>query len=191
MKLGKPVGINLMSDFMEIRPATIDDAEGVAYVGIKTWQTAYKGIFPKEKLKKMDVAERTERWRNNIVGIKKDENATIFVAEDKDGNVVGFATGGKYPDTDPYDCSIGAIYVLDEYQKKGIGSKLVKEMLEFFKSRQHKTMIIWVLEENPYRKFYDKLGGIAKERTIYEKWEIKKELIGYVWDDIKKIQLDI
>ena len=189
--LGKLVVINLMSDFMEIRPATLDDAEGVAYVGIKTWQTAYKGIFPEEKLNEMDVVKRSERWRKNIIGIQEDDTFAMFVAEDKEGNVVGYASGGRFPDTTPYDCSIGAIYVLDEYQGKGVGSKLVKEMLEFFKSLQHKSMIIWVLKENPYRKFYEKLGGIAKERSSYEKWELKKEIIGYVWDDIEEIQLDI
>ncbi len=175
---------------MKIRPADANDAEDVAYVGIKVWQSAYKGIFPEEKLNEMNLVERLERWRKIIIGIKEDDTAAMFVAEDKNGNVVGYASGGRYPDTDPYDCAIGAIYVLDEYQRKGVGSKLVKEILEFFKSQQHKTMIIWVLEENPYRKFYEKLGGIVKERSSYEKWEIKKEIVGYVWDDIKKIQLD-
>ena len=183
--------MNLKSDKMKIRQARVTDAEDIAIIGIKTWQTAYKGIFPENKLQEMDVQERTERWKKNIIGILEEENLEVLVIEVERGKVVGFASGGRFPETAPYDCSIGAIYVLDEYQRKGVGSKLIKEMLEFFKSKQHKTMIIWVLEENPYRKFYEKLGGIAKERSSYEKWEIKKEIVGYVWDDIHKIKLDL
>ena len=176
---------------MKIRQARVTDAKDIAIIGIKTWQTAYKGIFPENKLQEMDVQERTERWKNNIIGILKEENSEVLVVEEERGKVVGFAAGGIYPDTKPYDCSIGAIYVLNEFQGRGVGSMLVKGMLVFFESQQFKSMIIWVLEENPYKRFYAKLGGEPRERSQYEKWEIKKEIVGYVWDDIEDVQLDV
>ena len=172
---------------MKLRFAEVFDAEGIATVGVKTWQANYRGIFPDEDLDRLSIKENTERWKNGLIKNKERENLKVIVADDPDYGIVGFASGGKYENTDPYDCEIGAIYVLNEHQRKGIGTKLVKKMVDFFISKGWKTMIIWVLEENFQRSFYEKLGGNPRETKMYEKWEEKYDLVGYVWDDIKEI----
>jgi ribosomal protein S18 acetylase RimI-like enzyme len=174
---------------MKIRIAEVTDAKGIATVGVRTWQTNYRGIFPDEKLDQLSIEEHTERWKNNLIRNKPTENLEIIVVEDPKNGIVGFASGGKYEATHPiYDSEIGAIYVLKNYQGKGIGTAMVKRMVKFFISKEWKSMIIWVLKDNYQRRFYEKLEGISKETKIYEKWGEKYDLIGYVWEDITKIQ---
>ncbi len=105
---------------MKIRPAELADAEGIAFVKVKTWQTTYKGIYPEDKLKEMVIGDHTERWEKIILSNKENDNIEVFVAENMEGEVVGFASGGKYETTTPYDCEISAIYVLEKLQGKKI-----------------------------------------------------------------------
>ncbi len=173
---------------MKIRFAEVSDAKGIATVGVRTWQTNYKGIFPDEDLDQLSIEENTERWKNGLLRNKSMENLEVIVAEDSRNGIVGFASGGKYETTPPsYDCEIGAIYVLKGFQGKGIGTILVKKMVELFITKQWKSMIIWVLKDNFQRGFYEKLGGTSKGTKIYEKWGKKYDLVGYVWEDITEI----
>ena len=136
----------------------------------------------------MSIREHTEKWKNTLLKNRTRDNLKIIVAEDSDQGIVGYAGGGKYETTPPqYDCEIGAIYVLKEHQRKGIGTKLVEKKVEFFQTKGWKSMIIWALKDNYQRGFYEKLGGKDKEASFYEKWEEKYEIVGYVWEDIKEI----
>jgi len=172
---------------MNIRPAKISDASGIATVGVTTWQANYRGIFPDEELDKLSIKEHTERWKKSLLLNRTKENLKVIVAEDSECGIVGFAAGGKYENTDPYDCEIGAIYVLKEHQRKGIGTKLIEKKVEFFQSKGWKSMIIWALKDNFQKGFYEKLGGKPNETQPYEKWGKKYELTGYVWEDINEI----
>jgi len=170
-----------------IREVKIEDAEGIANVGIKTWQTTYKGIFPVEKLDKMSMEEHTEKWKKYITSSIEDENIKILVAEDSISGIVGYVGGGRYEWTHPFDCEIAGIYVLKDFQGKGIGTKFVKKITKFFCSKDWKNMVIWILKDNPYCRFYERFGGIPKEKKMHEQWGNNYELLGYVWDDISKI----
>ena len=104
---------------MKIRSAEVTDAEGIAYVGIKTWQTAYRGIFPDYKLDNLSMKENTEKWKDIIISNSKNMNLEMIVAEDSKAGIVGYAGGGKYETTPPFNCEIGGIYVLKEFQRRG------------------------------------------------------------------------
>jgi GNAT superfamily N-acetyltransferase len=173
---------------ISIREVKIEDAEGIANVGVKTWQSTYKGIFPAEKLEQMSLEENTERWKKNITNSFEDENIKILVAEGSNEGIVGWVGGGKYERTPPFDCEIAGIYVLEEFQDKGIGTQFVNKISEFFSSMNWKTMVIWIVKDNPYCRFYEKLGGLPKEKKMYEVWGTEYELVGYVWDDVNKIK---
>jgi GNAT superfamily N-acetyltransferase len=48
-----------------------------------------------------------------------------------------------------------AIYILKEYQRKGIGKQLIQGLIKESMS----SFLVWVLADNPSRRFYEKLGG--------------------------------
>ena len=69
-----------------------------------------------------------------------------------------------------------SLYVLQEYQKNGIGKELIQKAFNEAKKAGYKKMIIGCLEGNKSNGFYKKMGGkfIKKRKfklpnqTLYE-----------------------
>lgn len=168
---------------MKIRKAVLKDAKGIAKVHVDSWKTTYANIVPNEYLNKLSYESREQLW---IQGIPNDN---VYVAENDEGEIIGFSTGGKersgkYPE---YKGEIYAIYILRDYQGKGLGNLLVKPIVEDLLQQNIDTMIVLVLEENPSRLFYEALGA-EKIDSIEDEIAGKKlnELV-YGWDDIRTI----
>ncbi|MCE7742178.1 MAG: GNAT family N-acetyltransferase [Candidatus Heimdallarchaeota archaeon] len=175
-----------------IRQARYSDIEGIAYVGYNSWITTYTGIFPDELIQQRSPEKRIPHIRENWRGFEEDseENPTrnFLVAENNMGKIVGYVNGGEiFHKEQNYDCEMYAFYILQEYQGQGIGTRLFYQMLKFLKTFEHKSMIIWVLKENPACLFYEKMGGKAKESMIDQRDCKDHEVIGYVWNNIHKI----
>ncbi|MBY9001710.1 MAG: GNAT family N-acetyltransferase [Candidatus Heimdallarchaeota archaeon] len=173
---------------MLIREAITADAAGIANVKVNSWKTTYKGLFPDEVLDALSVEEETANWARNLDSISKTYTSLALVAESDDKEIVGIIAGRKNEDRfHPYDCNLSIIYILKEYQRKKLGSRLTEQIVDFFIEKRFKTMIIWILKGNPNCLFYEKLGGMPKETKRVERWGIVYEEIGYVWEDISKI----
>jgi ribosomal protein S18 acetylase RimI-like enzyme len=172
---------------MIIRKAKLSDAQGIAKVHVDCWRTTYKNIIPSDFLDKLSYDQRTELWVRNIT---KDNNY-VFVAENNEGHIVGFADGGKR-ETNLVENSgdLTSIYVLQEYQGLGIGKKLVQQLFTKFNVLGYKTIFVEVLEDNQSRFFYESLGA---EWLKCEKIKIagaELNLLVYEWKDIKSVFLN-
>jgi ribosomal protein S18 acetylase RimI-like enzyme len=149
---------------MNIRKATIEDAKAIATVHVESWKTTYQGIVPSSYLAQLSVSEKEQLWKRGL----QQQKHYIFVVEE-DGNVCGFISGGKNRATQgkeaEYKGEIYAIYLLKEAQGKGYGTKLVKALVDDFQRERIRSMVVWVLADNPSRRFYERLGGekIAEE----------------------------
>lgn len=173
---------------MIIRDATISDAEGIAKVHVDSWRTTYKNIISDEFLDKLSYEQRTKLWLNNI----SREDNYVFVAENGKGEIIGFADGGKeksgkYPG---YEGDVTSIYILKEYQGFGVGKKLLNQLFEKFSSANINSSIVWVLEDNHSRIFYEKLGA----KLVVDDQSIKigidnLKLMAYGWKDINEVFL--
>ena len=90
----------------------------------------------------------------------KSKHVISFVAEDA-GRVIGFITGGYERKGDfIYSGEIYTLYVLKSRQRQGIGTRLVSALATQFNYFGIYTMLVWVLKQNPYRQFYEKLNAI-------------------------------
>jgi GNAT superfamily N-acetyltransferase len=79
--------------------------------------------------------------------------------------VIGFSSGGPNRVQHPeITGEVYAIYILEEYQGKGIGRRLLAESVQRLRALDHAGMLIWVLDENPGRKFYESCGGVPVEQ---------------------------
>ncbi|XRG80753.1 hypothetical protein V5E38_10815 [Rossellomorea sp. GAMAL-10_SWC] len=76
---------------MNIRNATLTDASGIAKVHVDSWKTTYKNIMPDALLQKLSYDQRTDSWNKNLT----EEGTYVFVAENNEGEIIGFATCGK------------------------------------------------------------------------------------------------
>lgn len=141
---------------MKIRKAEIEDALGIAEINIEVWRTTYKGIMPDEDLDNLSCENRTQFYLKFFEN--KENDSFVYVAEDKIQGVCGYLIGGR-AEENAYDCEIHAIYILEEFQRKGIGSLLFKTAIDEFRKLSLNSLIIWALKDNPYKAFYRKLGG--------------------------------
>lgn len=77
-----------------------------------------------------------------------------------------------------------AIYILKEYQGKGIGRLLVKSVVDDLKDKNLNSMLIWAIEENPACRFYEALGGKKIDTEEIEIGGKNLSEVAYGWDDI-------
>lgn len=157
-----------------IRKATVADAEAIATIHVRTWQTAYAEIFPAEFLANLSVERRVAAWREQLAN----NPGLTFIAEEN-GLVTGWVSGGLSIDADAVGASeVQAIYVLPEYWDKGVGGELMRA-IEQALPPSHST-ILWVLRDNQRAlRFYEKLGYKADgaeeelERGGVKRWKIR------------------
>lgn len=169
---------------MRIREASVSDAGGIARVHVDTWRTAYAGIVPAGLLAQLSCERSEGRWRENLSGA----GTFGYVAEDDDGRIVGFAFAGPERDGDPvYQGELYAIYILEDYQRRGIGRQLVRAVVGRLVERGLYSMLIWVLAENPARGFYEALGGQPVRQKHLERGGKELLEIAYGWEDIRPL----
>ena len=178
---------------MIYRLATIEDVAGIIKVSIDTWRITYRDIFPPDFLNNLSYEDSEAKWRQRFTDPER--NIFFYIAETDSKEIVGFALGNleqndptdKIPGIEKYTGELMAIYVLKEYQHRGIGTKLVKLIVKRLLEHNIDSMIVWVLKDNPNWKFYEVLGGkylgqgiLLKDGTNYIK-------LAYGWDDIRQI----
>ena len=168
---------------LKIRDARLSDAREIAAIKVDTWKSSYKGIVPDDYLENLDYASQTQKY---TLMIRKEKDTFVLVAEE-DSKVVAFATGGKEL-TNEYNYSgeIYSIYVRDEFQKNGIGHQLVSEAAKRLNDMGISSMLVWALEESPFKKFYEEMKGKVVERMPFDLVDSGLNLIGYGWKDIDK-----
>ena len=141
-----------------IRRANINDLKAMVEINVKAWTINYKGIMEDDLIKSRTTEVVFNRWKeSNWI---EDENISTFLFIE-DNLIKGYVSGSnKRKENDKYDCEIGALYVAPEFQKQGIGKKLLDYMKKHFKKVGYVKMIIWTTKGLPNNGFYKKMGGI-------------------------------
>ncbi|HRX92425.1 MAG TPA: GNAT family N-acetyltransferase [Candidatus Izemoplasmatales bacterium] len=149
-----------------IRKASIDDAEGRGYVHYQSWIETYTGLFPDERMKRLNLQSSINIAREHP------ENTYVALVGNK---IVGFCSYMKSRDEDLADAGeIVAIYVLKEYQGQGIGKKLMDVCYRELK--EYPRLSLWVLGSNDKAiRFYSSQGFAkdGKTKTIYDREAIR------------------
>lgn len=135
-----------------MRKAEEKDADDVAWIHNRTWLTSYYNLIPQEVLhQKMTDKTGIDKERQRI-------NRGLAYVIETENEIVGFLTLG---DTIAEETEIAIFYVLQEYQDMGIGSRLLKFVLEDLKNNGCKKVFLWTLKDFlPSNKFYTKHGAI-------------------------------
>ncbi|CAN7245001.1 N-acetyltransferase family protein [Rossellomorea sp. LjRoot5] len=145
---------------MHYRKAELQDAGSLAYVHVHSWRTTYRGIVSEDYLESLSIVEREKRW----VSILSDAHYT-YVCEKEDGEIIGFVSIGKER-SGKYEGELYAIYLLEDYQGKGIGKALFDIARGGLKNMGFNSMWIWVLKENPSKHFYYKYNPVLLKEEI-------------------------
>lgn len=172
------------SESFTVRKATIEDVPQIAGVHVKSWQKSFREIAPQKYLDNLSIEKREKAFRERFF----DEDYQMFVAETAEGKIVGFADFGKGHDDQPeYKSELYAIYLLPEFQRKGIGGELFKRGVKDLFVRGYNSMYLQSLEISPYRGFYEKMGGKVIGRSAHKLGGQDFATLFYGWEDLNKI----
>jgi len=174
---------------VHVRRARPDDLQGMARVHVETWKTAYRGMVPDDRLDSLTVDSDIAGGFGSHLRQPPPGNAQ-FVAETAEGEVVGFAGGGPAREPEPgYTGELHSIYVLSAYQRRGVGSALAGEVVRHLLNTGHASMIVWVMEPSPYRRFYERLGGTLYRRVVQPSRIAGQPVpvVSYVWADLRPL----
>ncbi len=170
----------------EIRKATKRDIPDIARVHVDSWRTTYAGIIPQKYLDGLTYAQRETQW--DLILSKRGSRTVILVAVDRHGTVVGFMNAGPARESVPdLQGEIYAVYILKEYQGSGIGRELFTATAKWLYKRGMKSLYVWVLTQNPARRFYEKMEG---ENIATRNITIGEKLLGetaYGWRDLARL----
>jgi GNAT superfamily N-acetyltransferase len=166
-----------------VRLARLDDAPAIAEVHVASWRTTYKGIFSDTLLDSLSVNKREQSWRETLA--LPEPNSVTLVACHGDGSIVGFISGGaERTGRLGYEGELYAIYLLQLAQRQGLGTLLVQHFVRELRARGFGSMAVWVLAANPFRKFYEALGGkVVAEQQIERGGQSFTES-AYGWPDL-------
>ncbi|OIQ75466.1 putative acetyltransferase [mine drainage metagenome] len=148
-----------MESEIAIREAVIEDAPAIARVNFLTWRHAYRGLIPDSELDSLNLEGLTDRWQQNLNPVNP--RSGTLVVETGDSLI---AYSRFYPSLDPGDdqdsvATIGSMYVIPEFHRKGIGRKLMGRVLAAANEHGFTEANLHVLAANDLaRKFYEDLG---------------------------------
>jgi ribosomal protein S18 acetylase RimI-like enzyme len=167
---------------LTIRAAETDDAPAIARVHVETWQAAYRGIIPQSYLDSLTVQNRTMSWIRILE--RGGPEVLTLVSEDHDGRVVGFASGGPIRHVEPgFAAEITALYVSPRTQRNGHGRRLFMALANRLARLKLNGLFVWVLAENPARRFYEALSGQQVNETTRDFAGKPLREIGYGWPE--------
>lgn len=171
---------------MKLRRVTKADAGAIARVHVLAWQEAYNGILPDEFLASLSIERREEFWATQL-GDPAIASG-IFVAEGRRGEVVGFSSAGRARAQDlGFEGELYAIYLLAVHQGKGLGRSLFHAAANSVYQSGLRSMMLWVLKDNPTRGFYEHLGGKVFREQPLEIGSSQYLEVAYGWADLLPI----
>ncbi len=147
-----------------IRDAREDEIPALARLHVITWNDTYPAVR-----RPPTVALRERQWREKFAAAEP--GWFCLVAERGDGELVGFAQGNRYSSEDQpaYAGQLNKIYLLREYQRLGLGRRLMGHAARRFLADGVGSMLLFADEGNPSLRFYAALGGenlVAPDGTV-------------------------
>jgi len=173
-----------------IRRARRSDAAAIGRVHVETWQSSYAGLLPDALLVAMSDVRQSAWWSRALAD--PDQARDIFVADDDERGVVGFASGGPTRDMpeglDGLETRVGEVYTLyvePDFQNQGLGRGLLDALFGQLVADGYDTAILWMLAENPTRFFYESMGGEQVGERIDTLAGADVEEVAYAWHDLE------
>ena len=171
---------------IQLRRATVFDAEAIAAIRIEGWRTSYRGMIPDSYLDEMDMNENVLHWRTILQALPVKEDALcVYVAVSED-EIVGFVSAMKLaePKLDKQG-EINAIYIRPQWQRCGIGKRMMHKAARSLQAMGCQSCVIWVIDGNAQaRNFYEELGGeiLVEQEFSWDGLDLTE--VGYGWNDL-------
>lgn len=176
-----------------IRPASAQDDAGIATVYVDAWRSAYAAILPHRVLLGMSYEQQARHW---LWTIRDRPGAqSVIVASEADDGVVGFASFGparfgyrpavgRFAGADEKVGEVYTLYVLPDFQERGIGRQLLAGAFAALVERRYRCGFLWALRDNHARYFYERAGGKLVAERRERLWGCVTDQVCYGWTDL-------
>ncbi len=165
---------------MIIRQAQITDAPLVARLQVKAWRDLLRGRVADKFLVGLSYDKQTDfclRTLGRGAGSK-----FMYLAELQPGQVVGFLSGGPArSDNQDIMGDVYTLFVLEEYRNQGVGTLLFSAAARRFAQDGFRSFAVSVLEINPSRAFFEKMGGQVLDERVAELEGNSYVQVSYEW----------
>jgi hypothetical protein len=174
-----------------IRRARPADADAIGEAHVAVWRSTYAGILPADYLAAMSAPRQSAQWRR-LLAVPAPGHA-VFVAvatgadsPEHDGapRVVGFASGGRARSGVREAGEIETLYLLEDWRERGVGRRLMRALAAHLNAIGCRSVMLWVLKDNPARWFYQRLGGRPVAEQIIRFAGAPVMQIGLLWEPI-------
>lgn len=154
-----------------IRDATPADIAALARLHVTAWNAAYATTSGPT------VELRERQWRETFA--KPDDGWFVLVVVNPNGELVGFTRGIRRGDGTG---DFNKLYVLPEYQRFGLGTRLVGHLVRRFLAIGVRSMSGYVEPGNPSGAFFEHTGGrFGRDNRG------RIEYSCYVWDNLEQV----
>ena len=159
-----------------IRDARSSDIPALARLHVTTWNATY-GVSQGGPTYEL----RERQWREAFSSV--DGSWFCLVVERANGELIGFAKGKHYSSRDLPDFAgeLNKIYLLREYQRVGLGRRLVGHVARRFLDQGIGAMVLFGEAGNPSCACWEALGG---ERLYSPRGEFDG---GYGWRNLQAL----
>lgn len=115
---------------MEFKLATLEDAKDISILRQKSWDSAYRGIYNDDIIDNFDFSFHIKK---DIEKIKKPNFRVYFIIENN--TKAGYLIFSKEEPTlyKDFVLCLNSLYILPEFQRKGIGCKSIKLVKDYCK----------------------------------------------------------
>jgi ribosomal protein S18 acetylase RimI-like enzyme len=134
---------------LAFRDATAEDIPRLAALHVKTWADTYPMVR-----RPPTYAIRESQWKEAFADA--DGSWFCLVIESTAGELIGFAKGVR---TGPNTGDLNKIYLLREYQRMGLGRRLVGHVVQRFLAQGITIMTLSADAGNPSCRFYVAIGA--------------------------------
>lgn len=143
-------------DALTIRDATPADLPAVARLHVEAWNATYAPMLARGP----GVAVRERQWREAFA--RDDPDWLCLVVVRPDGTLVGLAQANRSDDP-AFAGELRKIYLLADYQRLGLGRRLVAGIARRFLARGIDSMWLWGDARNPSQGAWQALGAAKRD----------------------------
>ncbi|MCB8823538.1 GNAT family N-acetyltransferase [Microvirga rosea] len=181
-----------MSDSLTIRPWNAADIPAVARILALGWHQAYASFMPEAVLApRSDPEYRTRELSRWLDQDFDDTREALLVAETEDC-VSGFVAVRLGDKADLGTVAfIPLLYVAPQAQRRRLGARLLLAGLDWIGARASGALAIPAFAQNPYRGFYDAIGGITAKTVMVDLDGHSFDVVQYYWPSLEAARFGI
>lgn len=138
---------------LRIREATGGDIPALAALHVTTWNATYAPFGSRGP----SVAVRERQWRDAFA--TRDDAWLCLVVERSDGALVGFAQANR-SDNPAYEGELRRMHLLRDYQRLGLGRRLIGRVARHFLANGITSMWLWGDARNPSSRAWIAMGAV-------------------------------